>query len=104
MFIAAKSINQAELFRTALLLVADGNQVPTEIEEYFSLVLKQAKSLLLKPESLNQDIVPDAINLALEFKRNVELSDKFNHINKLQSLSKIQASTILKEMEYVSVC
>lgn len=104
MLIAAKCTREAELFKTALSLAASGSIVPNEIKDYFASVLMQAKELVRHPESVKPDILPEAIDLALEIKNVEALSDSLQSVEKLDSLTVVQASEILRKMEYCSVC
>lgn len=104
MLIAAKCTREAELFKTALFLIASGNKVPEDIKTFLTQVLKQAKEILVHPEAITPDIIPEAIDLALEFQMIANLSENFNSIENIDSLSKDQASNILEKMEYCPVC
>ncbi len=103
MLIAAKSTGEAELFKTALQLTASEEIVPDKIKNYFALVLKQAKKLKTCPDSISSDVIPEAIDLALEFIKTEPLSDSLDTIDQIDALSKEEALNILKIMEYRSV-
>ncbi len=76
-----------ELIRLALSMVRNGEpNIPKSLTEYFSTVLQQAKALALDPSQPQAELLPEAIDLALEIQSVKEFSDE---LKKVESIDKI---------------
>ncbi len=93
------------LLRLILTLVGENNgNIPASLKSRLETVIAQAKHLNADPTSIQQAVLPESIELALEMKVDQELADELESITNFDSIGSERATRILKEMENCSVC
>jgi len=96
--------NALDLIRLALSMVESGEaNIPQSLKEYFSEVLKQAKTIVEDPPAELKSVRPEAIELAIELRAVAELLDNFDKIDSIDCITPPLAKEILMNMEVHSV-
>lgn len=89
-----------ELIRLALSMVRSGEpNIPDSLKIYFSTVIEQARTLAGDPSSVQGEVLPEAIDLALEIRSVKEFSDEIERIESVDTLSPGVATKLLSVME-----
>jgi hypothetical protein len=89
-----------EMFRLALCLVSHNQSAPDQLKTYFAKVLAQARSLSKDPKSVDEQLMPEAIQLAVELDMLKDLRTAIAGVTELSALSATKAATILESMEH----
>ena len=90
-----------ELLRLALKLVSSQHvaEVSPHYRAYFARVLREAKQLSKAPESIDSDILPESIELALRMQTYNTLSSELDNVTDLDTVSPELAGKLLHDME-----
>ncbi len=89
-----------ELVRLALSMVQSGDKkIPESLKDYFSKVLQQARVLAADPSKTEEDILPEAIDLALEIRSVEEFSRELKNVEDVDNLAPEIAGKLLFAME-----
>lgn len=102
MFAALPTENdrQLEFFRLALQLIDCGsNDLPPPLGLHFDSVLAQARLLLVDPQSISPQVVPQAVHLANDLKRVEGLSDALADVQRIGDVSPEIAHKVLRTLE-----
>ena len=94
-----KSPNRANLFRLVLTLSSNRNDPPQTLVDYFDEVLLQAKALSEKPFDFSREIIPEAIDIAVELKSNKTFSWELGTVESYKTLTPELAASLLKHLE-----
>ncbi|WP_157861920.1 hypothetical protein [Methylobacterium sp. Leaf361] len=88
------------LFQLALRLIRQGQGgVPPELERYFNSVLAQARSLSNDPRAVQGQLLPEAIQLALDIRDLDGLKDEIEGAHDASTVSPALADRILMRLE-----
>jgi hypothetical protein len=89
-----------ELFHLALRLLRQGRgRVPPQLAKHVNAVLLQARALADDPRTAKGQLLPEAIQLALQLRTTAQLRDDIHDIADIGSLTPEQASRILLSLE-----
>jgi len=94
-----RSPSRASLFRLALSLNSHREDPPPTLIKYFDVVLNQAKLLSVTPGHLDDEINPEAIDLAFEIKSNANFSKEIMNITSYTALTPVLAAALLNQLE-----
>jgi hypothetical protein len=100
--LAASSSEQKrvlELFDLALRLVQRSGPIPPQLSQHFNVILRQARALAEDPNTVEGDIFPEAIQLALRLRELKSLREAFRNIPDLSSVTPEQAGNILSSLD-----
>jgi hypothetical protein len=96
--IAANVVNDQFLgtFQLALLMKAENaNSLSESLVSYCDQLLKQIKTLIDGQINEEDDILPEAIKLALKIHQTHDLLDSFNNLPEFNKISKSEAIAII---------
>lgn len=102
MFSAVPSENakRLELFRLALVLINRGTQeVPIPLSTHFNCVLQQARLLLRDPKAISPEVIPQAVQLANDFRSIIGLKDALEGVERISDVSPDIADKVLRSLE-----
>lgn len=92
--------NPLELVRLALSMVEAGERdIPESLKKYFLAVLSQARTLAKDPPEAHGELLPEAIELALEIRTMKEFSEEIDRIETVDKISPDVAKKLLSAME-----
>lgn len=100
--VPSETDRRLELFRLALLLISRQNtQLPPPLAEYFESLLAQARLLVHDPSRISHGQLPQAMQLANEFRSNEKFSHALADVNRIQDVSPQVAQKALSTLEPV---
>jgi len=89
-----------ELIRLALSMVRSNEpNIPESLITYFAQVLEQARVLAGDPSKAEGQVLPEAIDLALEIRSVKEFSDELEKVKSIDKLTPDIARKLLSVME-----
>ena len=89
-----------ELFSLALSMVGAGRRdIPLPLASYFNNVLEQARRLASEPAAVHGQILPEAIQLALDLRNVAAIRDAMNGVRSIDMISPEQAQKALESLE-----
>lgn len=91
-----------ELVKLALSLLSHNQRVPDSLQDHLNKVLRQAKGLATDRKEVYPDLLPEAIDLALEIKMDARLAQELEQISSLQGINAETATRLLSAMRNVS--
>ncbi len=98
--IPSENAKRLELFRLALILVNRGNQeIPAPLSTHFNCVLQQARLLLEDPRTISPEVIPQAVQLANDFRSIAGLKDALEGIERIGDVSPDIADKVLRSLE-----
>ena len=93
------AMKRLELFYLALAIKNRGRgNVPGPLAAHFDIVLGQAKEIVDDPNSVSVDMLPQAIQLANEFRNYAGLRDALRSVSSINQVSSEIAHLALKSM------
>lgn len=96
---------EMELFRLTLSLISkEEENIPSKLQKYLEKIINQAQNLAKNPTSINKNILPEAIDLALEMRLHENVSQQINHLSNYASITPYIARELLSTMENNFAC
>lgn len=98
--VPAEQTQILELFNLALSMVGSGkSDIPGPLASYFDKVLEQARRLADEPTAVHGEILPEAIQLALDIRNVSGFRDALNGVEGIATMSPEQAQRVLASQE-----
>jgi len=94
-----KNPNRANLFRLVLTLSSNRNDTPQTLVDYFDEVLLQARAISERHFDFSKEIIPEAIDIAVELKSNDIFSCELKTIDSYRKLTPELAASLLRHLE-----
>jgi len=94
-----------ELFKLALTMIqSQEHDIPKTLTDYFIEILTQTTSIIHNSHNVSPDIMPEAIELAVDFSNDEELLKILDDLNSIEKMTPDVASQLLNKMETPPVC
>ena len=88
-----------ELFRLTLGISLTERAVPDQLIQYFNRVLAQARALDRDPTGHLNEILPEAVQLALDIRERDSLRQAVTEIESFSDLTPTKAADVLRQLE-----
>lgn len=87
------------LFCLALCLASRGENIPQGLKDYFDSIVSQARILARDASAVKEQIMPGAIQLALEMRRHKDFSSAMDNISDVNMVTPEVANKIMADVE-----
>lgn len=98
--VPAEQARILEMFNLALAMASSAQRnIPAPLASYFDKVLAQARQLLIAPDAIQDAVLPEAIQLALEIRSDEDIRSAMQQVSSITQISPEQAKQALASLE-----
>lgn len=98
--VPAEKTRILEMFNLALSMASvEEKAIPAPLADYFDKVLSQARQLLCAPDNITEPIMPEAIQLALDFRDDEMIRKAMEDVTSIRSIDSQRARSVLTSLE-----
>lgn len=98
---APEKSRSLELVKLVLLLVSENEEgtIPAGLKDEFIRIIEQARQLAVDPQTPQEKVIPESIDLALEMQAIGSVSDAIKQVTDFDAITPLVADKLLSAME-----